>query len=183
MENTESNTPPANTPEIIKIPKANFKSNFKSFNKKGEREYNIKKIMDHLANREGKGFVRDVSEIIGEERRDLLEKSYAIIGKAHFLVLLEKALEIQNEGGVGKLIPSPGPGVENKKHDNEMRVEPVENEANNEKKSTGGVLFKLLKKEGGMSKENLKEIFRIDYQSRNQKKKMMKKMEKLLLNN
>ena len=63
-----------------------------------------------------------------------------------------------------------------------MRVEPLDNEANKEKKSTGGVLFKLLKKEGGMSKENLKEIFRIEYQSRNQKKKMMKKMEKLMLN-
>jgi hypothetical protein len=44
-------------------------------------------------------------------------------------------------------------------------------------KSPGGVFFHLLKKE--IPKDDLRKIFKRDYKTRNQKKKIFKKMEKL----
>jgi hypothetical protein len=157
------------------LPKrTSFKSHFRTFNQKGEREYNMENIFTHLKNREGKGLVRDVCDIIGEERRDLLEKCYGIIGKDMFLGLLEKTLKIQNDGGVDKF---------SSKETEKMKIEEDPNLDQKEKKTTGGIFLKLIKTESGMSKQNIKDIFRIDYQSRNQRKKLIKKMEKLLLSN
>lgn len=165
------------------------KQNFKIINEKGERIYNIEKIINHLSSREGKGLVRDVCNIIGEERRDLLEKTYALIEKEFFIKLVEKALKIQNEGGLIKQKPNKILNNENfsskellnENDENELNInDNISNEKN--KKSTGGVLFNLIKTESGISKQNLKEIFKKNYQGRNQRKKIIKKMEKLLIN-
>ena len=138
------------------------KQNFRVFNEKGERVFEVAMIIDHLEKREGKGLVRDLCSLIGEERRDLLEQCLAIMGKLLFLKLVEKTLIIQNEGGVEKNNPG--------------------SQLINEKKTAGGVLFSLIKKEGGIEKNQLKEIFKKDYQSINQRKKLVKKMENLFLN-
>lgn len=145
------------------------KSHFRTFNDKGERVFNIENIFTHLNKRDGKGLVRDVCDIIGEERRDLLEKCYAIVGKDIFLGLLEKTLKIQNDGGVDKY-----------KDCEKMKMK-IEDKS--DKKTTGGIFLKLIKTDSGMSKQNIKDIFRVDYQSRNEKRKLMKKMEKLVLGN
>jgi hypothetical protein len=40
----------------------------KYYNDKGEKKYNIDKILSYLSNREGKGLVRDICTLLGEER-------------------------------------------------------------------------------------------------------------------
>jgi hypothetical protein len=69
-------------------------------------------------------------------------------------------LTIQNEGAIFKKIPN-------------------KNELLNDKKSTGGVLFELIKKDGGMSKQQFKDIFGINYKERNERKKLLKSINKL----
>ncbi len=44
----------------------------KYYNDKGEKKYNIDRIMTYLYNREGKGLVRDICSLLGEERVLLL---------------------------------------------------------------------------------------------------------------
>ncbi len=127
---------------------------FRDINDKGERKYNIEKLITFLNEKEGKGLVSSLCDVIKEPRRDLLEHTLTIIGKEHFLNLVEKALAAQNEGGIKKKI-------------------------NNEIKTVGGVLFKLIKKDAGLNKESIKEIFKVDYQGRNQRKKLMNKINKL----
>jgi hypothetical protein len=137
------------------------KQNFRVFNENGERVFEVAGLIEYLEKREGKGLVRDLCSMIGEERRDLLEQCFAIIGKNLFLKLVEKTLIIQNEGGVEK---------------NNVGKELI-----NEKKTAGGVLFSLIKKEGVIGKNQLKEIFKKDYHAINQRKKLVKKMENLLI--
>ena len=40
----------------------------RSYNDKGEKKYNIDKIIAYLTNREGKGLIRDICTLLGEER-------------------------------------------------------------------------------------------------------------------
>jgi hypothetical protein len=40
----------------------------KYYNNQGEKKYNIDKILAYLYNREGKGLVRDICILLGEER-------------------------------------------------------------------------------------------------------------------
>jgi hypothetical protein len=135
-------------------------SGFWFYDENGIKKYNVEKIIENLSVREGKGLVRDVCSILNEERRDLLEKCFMIIGKSHFLSLVEKSFKIQNEGGITKTLPQ-----------NKGELE--------EKKSSGGILFKLLKTEGGLSKQDMKEIFVKDYKARNQRRKLEKQIERL----
>lgn len=44
----------------------------KYYNDKGEKKYNIDRIMTYLSNREGKGLIRDICSLLGEERVILL---------------------------------------------------------------------------------------------------------------
>jgi hypothetical protein len=133
---------------------------FKYSDQNGDKKYNLEIFINHLKTRESKGLVRDIAMLIGEERRDLIEKSFLVIGKDLFLSLFEKCLTIQNEGGIFKKIPN-------------------KNELLNDKKSTGGVLFELIKKDGGMSKQQFKDIFGINYKERNERKKLLKSITKL----
>lgn len=80
------------------------------------------------------------------------------------LHLVQKALTIQNEGGQTAKVIQEGVLIESSKT-----------------KTVGGVLFGLIKSESGLSKEVLKQIFTKDNKSRRERKKMMKKMEELLL--
>jgi hypothetical protein len=90
----------------------------------------------------------------------VLESIYHLIGKDILLALTEKTMKLQNEGGMFKTL-------------NGIVTE--------EKKTPGGILFTLIKNAGVIEKADYKLIFKKDYKSRNEKRKLMKKIEKLNL--
>lgn len=90
--------------------------------------------------------------------------------KEHLIYLVEKTMRIQNEGGIEKKLTIP----KNKKEQ--------ENKSENKVKTSGGVLFSLIRSESGLNKAEIKKIFTKDTKLNNEKKKIMRKMDKLLLN-
>jgi hypothetical protein len=52
---------------IDKAPKFEI-AKLRYFTINGEKKYHIDKILAHLENREGKGLVRDICALLGEER-------------------------------------------------------------------------------------------------------------------
>jgi hypothetical protein len=72
----------------------------------------------------------------------------------------EKTMGMMNEGGMYKL---------------------VKGEKSQEKKSAGGILFHYIKTEGNLTRDQYKELFKRDYKARNEKRKLIKKIDKLLL--
>jgi hypothetical protein len=57
----------------------------------------------------------------------------------------------------------------------------VRGEVSQEKKTAGGILFHYIKTEGNLTKDQYKELFKRDYKSRNEKRKLIKKIDKLLI--
>jgi hypothetical protein len=57
----------------------------------------------------------------------------------------------------------------------------VKGEESQEKKSAGGILFHYIKTEGNMTKDQYKELFKRDWKARNEKRKLIKNLDKLLL--
>jgi len=137
------------------------KSQFVAFNSSGEKKYNIDYIINYLSSKENKIFVRELCNIIKEGNVDLIQKCFIVLGKEHLTFLLQKALTIQNEGGIKK---------SNSNYEDD-----------NTNKTTGGILLKLIKTDGGLNKQELKEIFRTDYTLKNQKKKILKNLGKMLI--
>ena len=90
----------------------------------------------------------------------MLESILQIVGKDPLLNLTEKTMRIQNDGGIYKTING---------------------KVTEEKKTAGGILFTLIKKAGLIEKSDYKLIFKKDYKSRNENRKLMKKIEKLNL--
>jgi hypothetical protein len=117
--------------------------------------------MDYLNSKENKIFVREVCNIIKEKNIDLIQKCFILLGKEHLLFLLQKTLTIENEGGMCRSNSNCG--------------------EDNTKKTTGGVLLKLIKTEGCLNKQLLKELFRKDYTLKNENRKLLKKLGKMLI--
>jgi hypothetical protein len=63
---------------------------------------------------------------------------------------------------------------------NIQQIEKNDGSSNLNVKSTGGILFKLIKTGGGIAKQQLKEIFKKDYTQRNQRKKVSTNISKAL---
>ena len=100
----------------------------------------------------------------------MIEKIYLKLEKDHFLSLLSKTLEIQNNGGDYYY-----------KINKKIKDNPITTKI---KKTCGGVFFATIKKEAGLSPSEIKELFstpsdlrRIDRANR----KIMKELEKLNL--
>lgn len=72
----------------------------------------------------------------------------------------EKTMKTMNDGGMYKI---------------------VRGEVSQEKKSAGGILFHYIKTEAGLTKQQHKELFKRDWKARNEKRKIIKKIDKLLI--
>ena len=145
----------------------------KKYNKKGELIYNIDNIREECDKREGKNLIQFIMQILNEEKNELLIRVYESLGKDFLLNKLYEALQIENNGGVIKKIPP------KKKIENGEEVLIIE-ENENERKSAGGVLFTLFKKDNE-SKIIYKEISKKENKSRTQRKKAYKMFKKLAL--
>ena len=96
-----------------------------------------------------------------------------MLDKEHLIFLVEKAMTIQNEGGIERKL-TVCKYKEKKEDFNEVKEQKV--------KTAGGVLFSLIRSESGLNAKIIKSIFKKDLKDNTEKKKVLRKMNKLLLN-
>ena len=141
----------------------------KKYNLNGDLMYNIDNIKIECKKREGLNLIKYICFILNENREDLLIRFYEKLGKDFLLGKFYETLEIENKGGIYKK------KANNKKDDNEIFI--IENK---ERKTSGGVLFSLLKQDNE-SKLIYKKLTKIDFKERNSRKKTYKLLKKLAL--
>lgn len=141
----------------------------KKYNLNGDLIYNIDNIKIECKKREGLNLIKYICFILNENREDLLIRFYEKLGKDFLLGKFYETLEIENKGGIYKK------KANNKKDDNEIFI--IENK---ERKTSGGVLFSLLKQDNE-SKLIYKKLTKIDFKERNSRKKTYKLLKKLAL--
>jgi hypothetical protein len=133
-----------------------------SQNQLGEEKFHVDQIMEELRIKSDKGIVYEVSKLFREGKREMIEMIFQKLEKGLFLALVEKALKINNEGGVKMTIFRKG-------------TETIIT------KTTGGIFFSLIKKEGGLNSKELKDIFTADKKMRKERERIIKNMDKLLI--
>ena len=129
----------------------------KEINLNGEIKYNIEKIISECEDKENEPFVSYVSMVLKEERKDLIGEIYKEIGKDFIIHILKKTLEIENNGGMQK-----GGGAQGRK-------------------TTGGIFFFQIKISDLAPRDVIKKVFKINYKQRNERKKVYRKLQKLLI--
>jgi hypothetical protein len=132
--------------------------------------YNIDDIMDKLKPMTGKEIVFQVTKIMKEKRKDVIENIYKKIEREHFLAIVEKTLKIQNEGGSfftrNKVV----------KRENEKIL--VQEKM---QKTAGGVFFSIVKKECVFTKEENKLIFQSQQLLEKESKRVIRELENFLI--
>ena len=108
------------------------------------------------------------------KKKFILESLYKELGKDFLIAMLEKTLEIENNGGLIKGKSQYAKKKEEKKS-NENN-ESIEND--NPKKSTGGIFFTLIKT-NPEAKVIMNRATKIDNKEARQRKKVYKLMDKL----
>ena len=135
--------------------------------------YNIDEIIIKCKEKDGIELINFICAIMKEKKRNLLESLYKELGKEYLISTLEKALNIENNGGLNK-----EKSKYQKKEDNKEQDDNKNNKCVNEKKSTGGIFFSLIKKEPE-AKKILNKVSRKDYKEAKQRKKLYKLMDNL----
>ena len=119
--------------------------------------YNIDEIIIKCKEKDGIELINFICAIMKEKKRNLLESLYKELGKEYLISTLEKALNIENNGGLNK-----EKSKYQKKEDNKEQDDNKNNICVNEKKSTGGIFFSLIKKDPE-AKKILNKVSRKDY--------------------
>ena len=158
MEKTNSNS--------SEMPKSNEKFDF-----------NIDEIINKCKEKEGIDLIYYICVIMKEKKRNILESLYQELGKDYLIFTLEKALNIQNNGGLNKE-KCKYPKKEEKMNQEEEKN--INNNIQNEKKSTGGIFFTLIKKDPE-AKSILIKASKKDWKESKQRKKVYKLMGNLNL--
>ena len=135
--------------------------------------YNIDEIIIKCKEKDGIELINFICAIMKEKKRNLLESLYKELGKEYLISTLEKALNIENNGGLNK-----EKSKYQKKEDNKEQDDNKNNMCVNEKKSTGGIFFSLIKKDPE-AKKILNKVSRKDYKEAKQRKKLYKLMDNL----
>jgi len=136
--------------------------------------FNVDEIIEKCKNKDGIELLNFMCSVMHEKKRNILEMLYKELGKQYLIVTLEKALDIENNGGLEK-----GKCIYAKKAEDKKLNEnnPVINNLN-EKKSTGGIFFGLIKKDPN-AKSIINKATRLDYKESQKRKKVYKLMDKL----
>ena len=141
-----------------------------SLNKK---QFNVDEIIEKCKEKNGMELLNYMCVIMHEKKKNMLEMLYKELGKNYLILVLEKTLNIQNDGGLSK-----GKSLNAKKE------EKIDNSSDtkilNEKKSTGGIFFALIKKDPE-GKDILNKASKLDWKQSKQRKKVYKLMDKLNL--
>ena len=130
--------------------------------------YNIEEIIMKCKEKDGIELINFICAVMEEKKRNLLESLYKELGKDYLISTLEKALDIENNGGLNK-----GKSKYEKKEDKKEEDDNKNNICVNEKKSTGGIFFSLIKKDPE-AKKILNKVSRKDYKDSKQRKKLYK---------
>ena len=140
--------------------------------------FNVEEIINKCKEKDGIELLNYMCSIMKEKKRNILETLYKELGKDYLIFNLEKALNIENSGGLNK-----GKCMYPKKDDKEEKNDNIKNnndnnDSANEKKSTGGIFFSLVKKDPE-AKNILNRATRKDFKESKQRKKVYKLMDKL----
>jgi len=153
-------------------------SNSSEMPKSNEKfDFNIDEIINKCKEKEGIDLINYICVIMKEKKRNILESLYQELGKDYLIFTLEKALNIQNNGGLNKE-KCKYPKKEDKMNQEEEKN--INNNIQNEKKSTGGIFFTLIKKDPE-AKSILIKASKKDWKESKQRKKVYKLMGNLNL--
>jgi hypothetical protein len=153
-------------------------SNSSEIPKSNEKfDFNIDEIINKCKEKEGIDLINYICVIMKEKKRNILESLYQELGKDYLIFTLEKALNIQNNGGLNKE-KCKYPKKEEKMNQEEEKN--INNNIQNEKKSTGGIFFTLIKKDPE-AKSILIKASKKDWKESKQRKKVYKLMGNLNL--
>ena len=136
--------------------------------------FNIDEIIAKCKEKDGGELINYICVVMKEKKRNILEALYKELGKEYLIFTLEKALNIENSGGLNK--------EKSKYQKKEDNMEKNDNNTNNicvnEKKSTGGIFFTLVKKDPE-AKAILNKASRKDWKEAKQRKKVYKLLDNL----
>ena len=136
--------------------------------------FNIDEIIAKCKEKDGGELINYICVVMKEKKRNILEALYKELGKEYLIFTLEKALNIENSGGLNK--------EKSKYQKKEDNLEKNDNNTNNicvnEKKSTGGIFFTLVKKDPE-AKAILNKASRKDWKEAKQRKKVYKLLDNL----
>ena len=153
-------------------------SNSSEMPKSNEKfDFNIDEIINKCKEKEGIDLINYICVIMKEKKSNILESLYQELGKDYLIFTLEKALNIQNNGGLNKE-KCKYPKKEEKMNQEEEKN--INNNIQNEKKSTGGIFFTLIKKDPE-AKSILIKASKKDWKESKQRKKVYKLMGNLNL--
>ena len=137
--------------------------------------FNVDEIITKCKEKEGIEFINYICAIMKEKKRNILESLYKELGKDYLIFTLEKALNIENSGGLNKE-KCKYPKKEDKKEEKNEKDDNILNIK--EKKSTGGIFFSLMKKDPE-AKNILIQASKKEWKEAKQRKKVYKLMDNL----
>lgn len=139
-----------------------------SFSKK--TMFKVDEIIEKCKDKDGIDLLNFMCNVMHEKKRNMLEILYKELGKDYLVAMLEKTLNIENSGGLMKGKPLyPNKKEEKKLNENEeSKIKYI-----NEKKSTGGIFFSLIKKDPE-AKHILNKATKLDWKESKQRKKVYK---------
>ena len=139
-----------------------------------KKPFNVDEIIEKCKEKDGNELLNYMCAIMHEKKKIILESLYKELGKDFLIAMLEKTLEIENNGGLikGKCIYAKKKEEKKSNENNES----VEND--NPKKSTGGIFFTLIKN-NPEAKVILNRASKKDSKEARQRKKVYKLMDKL----
>ena len=135
--------------------------------------FNIDEIIKKCKDKNGIELLNYICSIMQERKRNVLEMLYKELGKDYLIMILEKTLNIENSGGLLKEINSDK--EKEKQKTNETKIKDY---ISNNRKSTGGIFFTLIKKDPE-AKNILIKAAKQDYKESKERKKVYKLLEKL----
>ena len=137
--------------------------------------FNVDEIIEKCKEKNGIELLNYMCNIMHEKKRNILEALYKELGKEYLIIMLEKTLDIQNNGGLTKG-RSIYPKKDKDKKSNENK--PVTNSNIGERKSSGGIFFTLIKKDP-QAKGIFMKAEKLDWKESRKRKKVYKLMDKL----
>ena len=140
--------------------------------------FNVGEIINKCKEKDGIELLNYMCSIMKEKKRNILETLYKELGKDYLIFNLEKALNIENNGGLNKGKCMYPKKEEKKEKNDNIKNNSDNNDSTNEKKSTGGIFFSLVKKDPE-AKNILNRATRKDFKESKQRKKVYKLMDKL----
>ena len=140
--------------------------------------FNVGEIINKCKEKDGIELLNYMCSIMKEKKRNILETLYKELGKDYLIFNLEKALNIENNGGLNKGKCMYPKKEEKKEKNDNIKNNNDNNDSTNEKKSTGGIFFSLVKKDPE-AKNILNRATRKDFKESKQRKKVYKLMDKL----